>query len=50
LYDYDGENEGDLPFKEGDLITVLDRSDPSGWWQGELNGVTGYFPSNFVQE
>lgn len=50
LYDYAGENEGDLVFSEGDVITILDDSDPDGWYQGELNGVTGYFPNNYIQE
>eukprot|EP01118_Nematostelium_gracile_P011217 TRINITY_DN3950_c0_g1_i1.p1 TRINITY_DN3950_c0_g1~~TRINITY_DN3950_c0_g1_i1.p1 ORF type:complete len:460 (-),score=158.47 TRINITY_DN3950_c0_g1_i1:52-1431(-) len=49
LYDYDAENPGDLSFKEGDVIYILDQSDPSGWWEGELKGVRGFFPSNFVQ-
>eukprot|EP01089_Gocevia_fonbrunei_P006433 TRINITY_DN170_c0_g1_i1.p1 TRINITY_DN170_c0_g1~~TRINITY_DN170_c0_g1_i1.p1 ORF type:complete len:414 (-),score=151.55 TRINITY_DN170_c0_g1_i1:118-1359(-) len=49
LYDYGPENEGDLGFAEGDFINIVDDSDPSGWWSGELNGVTGYFPSNFVE-
>ncbi|KAL6080182.1 VM domain-containing protein [Balamuthia mandrillaris] len=49
LYDYAGETATDLPFREGDIITILDDTDPSGWWQGDLNGVVGYFPSNFVQ-
>jgi len=49
LYDYPGENEGDLAFSEGDIISVLDQSDPSGWWQGTVHGATGYFPSNFVE-
>jgi len=50
LYDYAAENPGDLAFQEGDLIAIVDDSDPSGWWSGELNGVTGYFPSNFVEK
>jgi len=50
LYDYTGENDGDLAFKEGDLINVIDKSDPSGWWEGEVGGVRGFFPSNFVEE
>jgi type IV secretory pathway VirB10-like protein len=50
LYDYAGENEGDLVFSEGDVITILDDSDPDGWYQGELNGVTGYFPNNYIEE
>jgi len=49
LYDFAGETETDLPFYAGDTITVLDQSDPSGWWEGELNGVRGFFPSNFVE-
>jgi len=50
LYDYEGENPDDLTFKEGQTINVLDDTDPSGWFQGELNGVTGFFPSNFVEK
>jgi len=49
LYDYAGEAEGDLAFSTGDIITIHDTSDPGGWWQGELNGVVGVFPSNFVE-
>jgi len=49
LYEYPGEQEGDLAFHEGDIINLIDNSDPSGWWEGELNGVTGFFPSNFVE-
>jgi drebrin-like protein len=49
LYDFAGENEGDLPFREGDVITILNCDDAEGWWQGELNGVVGYFASNFCQ-
>jgi len=50
LYTYQGENEGDLSFNEGDIIMVLDQSNPDGWWEGELNGQTGFFPSNFVAQ
>jgi hypothetical protein len=49
LYEYQAAQEGDLAFNEGDIITIVDSSDPSGWWVGELNGLSGTFPSNFVQ-
>ena len=49
LYDYNGENPDDLSFYAGDSISVLDQSDPSGWWKGSCNGVEGFFPSNFVE-
>jgi len=50
LYDYEAAQEGDLEFHEGDIINLIDTSDPSGWWVGELNGVQGNFPSNFVEQ
>lgn len=48
-YAYKAQNEDELSLKEGDLVTLLskDGQDP-GWWKGELNGVTGVFPDNFV--
>jgi len=49
LYDYTAQTEKDLSFKEGDQVRVIDRSNPTGWWEGELNGVTGFFPSTFVE-
>eukprot|EP01121_Diplochlamys_sp_Union-15-3_P003328 TRINITY_DN1317_c0_g3_i1.p1 TRINITY_DN1317_c0_g3~~TRINITY_DN1317_c0_g3_i1.p1 ORF type:complete len:317 (-),score=94.13 TRINITY_DN1317_c0_g3_i1:17-886(-) len=43
------DGEDDLAFRVGDVINVIYK-DESGWWQGELNGKVGYFPSNFVEE
>ena len=48
LYSLDTAVEGELAFKEGDCIEVL-REDPSGWWEGRLNGKTGRFPCNYTQ-
>lgn len=36
-----------LSFKAGQVIRVLNR-DPTGWWDGELDGRRGWFPSNYV--
>lgn len=36
-----------LGFRAGEVIHVLNR-DPSGWWDGELDGRRGWFPSNYV--
>jgi len=49
VYDYAGEQDGDLAFSTGDQIQVIDTSDPAGWWHGTVHGKTGVFPSNFVQ-
>ena len=47
-FDYEAADAGELGFHIGDVITVLSQ-DESGWWQGELNGVTGWFPANFTE-
>lgn len=36
-----------LSFRAGQIIRVLNR-DQSGWWDGELDGRRGWFPSNYV--
>lgn len=48
MYDYMANNEDELTFSKGQLINVLNKDD-ADWWQGEINGVTGLFPSNYVK-
>lgn len=48
MYDYIANNEDELNFSKGQLINVMSKDDPD-WWQGEINGVTGLFPSNYVK-
>ncbi|CAG9767480.1 unnamed protein product [Ceutorhynchus assimilis] len=53
LYDYDGEGGEELTFEEGQIIKVLSKcahSIDDGWWQGELEGRIGNFPSLVVEE
>ncbi|XP_076754423.1 dynamin associated protein 160 isoform X3 [Xylocopa sonorina] len=47
LYPYQAQNEDELSFEKGDVITVIAK-DEQQWWKGELNGVSGVFPSNYV--
>ncbi|KAF4553228.1 HOB1-like protein [Elsinoe fawcettii] len=50
LYDFAGQGDGDLAFKEGDQIKVLKKSDSTDdWWLGSLRGQSGSFPANYVQ-
>ncbi|KAJ3201296.1 hypothetical protein HDU67_001424 [Dinochytrium kinnereticum] len=37
LYDFNGERDGDLSFRKGDLVVIV-RRDPSEWWTGKCNG------------
>uniref|UniRef100_A0A8U8AZ06 Intersectin-1 n=1 Tax=Geospiza parvula TaxID=87175 RepID=A0A8U8AZ06_GEOPR len=48
MYDYSAQNDDELAFSKGQIITVLSREDPD-WWKGEVNGHVGLFPSNYVK-
>ncbi|KAK2465259.1 hypothetical protein APHAL10511_002613 [Amanita phalloides] len=49
MHDYipQQQNATCLSFRAGQVIHVLNK-DPSGWWDGELEGRRGWFPSNYV--
>ncbi|KAK3823446.1 MAG: hypothetical protein J3Q66DRAFT_437795 [Benniella sp.] len=49
LYDFPGEDEGDLPFKVGDIINVTDFMNDD-WWRGALGREVGGFPTAYVQK
>src|SRR5205823_5073375 len=46
LYKYDAANQEHLSFRQGDIIQVLTQLE-SGWWEGVINDVRGWFPSNY---
>lgn len=48
-YSYKAQNDDELTLKKGDIITLVSKDQQdAGWWKGELNGVVGVFPDNFV--
>lgn len=48
MYAFDGQNQGDLSFAEGERILVLKKTESTDdWWEGELKGVKGSFPANY---
>ncbi|XP_011498975.1 PREDICTED: FCH and double SH3 domains protein 2 [Ceratosolen solmsi marchali] len=52
LYDYDATSYEELTFMEGDIIIVLKKMPhdiDDGWWEGEINGQQGLFPSLVVE-
>lgn len=51
LYDFDAQAEGDLSFRAGERIEIVQKSqNTEDWWTGKLNGEQGVFPGNYVQE
>lgn len=46
LYDYDADDRTSLSFRQGDIIQVITQLE-SGWWDGVISGVRGWFPSNY---
>ncbi|KAJ7340188.1 Growth factor receptor-bound protein 2 [Desmophyllum pertusum] len=50
-YEFHPEEEGELYFKRGDQIEVLDKED-SNWWKGRnvSTGNEGLFPATYVQK
>ncbi|GAB7338177.1 hypothetical protein MBLNU457_4523t1 [Dothideomycetes sp. NU457] len=49
LYDFTPSEPGELAFRQGDIITVLE-SVYKDWWKGSLRGATGIIPLNYVEK
>lgn len=48
-FEYEAANGDELTLKVGDVIEIISQEE-EGWWEGTLNGKTGMFPNNFVEE
>lgn len=49
LYDFQGIEDDELNFKEGDVLTQLSSQDDQGWCQGRFQGKVGHFPGSYVE-
>lgn len=48
LYQFEAENDTELPFLEGDTIQLIRQVDEN-WYEGRLDGREGFFPVNYVE-
>lgn len=48
LYDYVKDKDDELTFNAGAIIYVVKKND-DGWYEGILDGITGLFPGNYVE-
>lgn len=49
LYNYFANDEGDLSFRKGDRLQIVDDSDPDWWLAKHLStNQKGYIPMNYV--
>ncbi|XP_071544056.1 protein nervous wreck [Panulirus ornatus] len=53
MYDYEATCAEEISFSEGQIIRILKKSVhdvDDGWWEGEVDGQVGLFPSLVVEE
>lgn len=48
-YHYQAQQADEISLVKGSRVLVMEKSS-DGWWKGEYNGNTGWFPSNYVLE
>ncbi|KAJ3212627.1 Triose-phosphate Transporter [Entophlyctis luteolus] len=50
IYQYDAQEDNEISFAEGELISEIEKTD-EGWWQGRnAAGQVGLFPATYVEE
>jgi hypothetical protein len=44
-FTFEGQQDGDLSFKKGDIITIVKRTESeTDWWTGRIGNQEGIFP------
>lgn len=49
LYDYDATSPDELTIRAGDKILVISEDSGDGWTEGELNAMSGVFPTAYAK-
>ena len=48
VYSYTGGNSDELPFAEGDTLSIVDKSE-GDWWKAEQGGVIFIVPAAYLE-
>ena len=48
IYTYTGNSDEELPFAEGDMLDIVDKTDDS-WWKAEKAGVVFIVPAAYLE-
>ncbi|KAL2884705.1 Protein hob1 [Ceratocystis lukuohia] len=49
-FDFAGQGAGDLPFRQGDRIKIIKKTNTDqDWWEGEIGNARGSFPANYCK-
>ncbi|ORX35804.1 hypothetical protein BD324DRAFT_631775 [Kockovaella imperatae] len=50
IFDFEAQAEGDLSFKAGDRIEIIEQTESADdWWTGRIDGRQGIFPGTYTQ-
>lgn len=49
MYRYEAQQNDELTFDEGDMLYIIDMSNPD-WWKAKCGNISGLIPSNYVEE
>lgn len=47
LWSYPAQASDELSFKDGDMVTILQKPEGSDWWWASLCGREGFVPNNY---
>ncbi|KPP69711.1 proto-oncogene vav-like [Scleropages formosus] len=50
LYDFSRRDSSELSLRAGDEVKIISKDAAEGWWMGEVYGLVGLFPANYVEE
>ena len=50
VFAYQGSDEDELSFEEGDLLYIVDDKSDKDWWRARCRGKEGLVPANFLSD